>query len=94
MERSGKLIAVLIKCWTAKSPKTSVIVQNISGVIGIVALIALSIPSLGLPAWATLFIGVIAAISSALAKLRTTDNKNEIIKEIKKIIQDKAKYKK
>lgn len=90
MRKAGKILAILLRRWTSKTPKQSKITQIIMGVVGSAALITLSIPSLGLPVWAGIGIGIVAATSSAYEQLK--DNSNEtVVEETKKILKTRDK---
>jgi len=86
MKNVGKFMAMLLKRWTSKTPKRSKVTQIVVGVVGSAAFITLSIPSLGLPLWASLGVGVVAATSMAYEQIKDESNET-VIADTKKIFQ-------
>ena len=74
MKKAGEFFAMLLRRWTANTPKRAKVTSAVMAVIGGAALITLAIPT-GLPVWVTLGIGIVAATSSAYEQLKTTDSK-------------------
>lgn len=88
MKEAGKFFAMLLARWKAKTPKGARTKQYIIGGLGTAAFIVLSIPSLGLPAWASLTVGLVAATSMAYQQTRDESNKT-VVQETKEIFKNK-----
>ena len=88
MKKAAQLLAMLIRRWTSKTPKTAKTVQIIMGIVGTAAWVALAIPSLGLSAWLTVPIGLIAYTSTAYEQLKDESNET-VIKESRQILKNK-----
>ncbi|MFK5971271.1 MAG: hypothetical protein QM487_14290 [Candidatus Marithrix sp.] len=93
MDKAGKFIAMLIKRFWAKTPKSARVTQYVVGGFGTAAIVALSIPSLGLPLWASIGVGLVAATSMAYEQIKDESDKT-VIQESKKIFQDKTQCEK
>jgi len=87
MKTAGKFVAMLLRRWGSKTPKRAKTTQYIVAGIGTTAFIVLSIPSLGLPIWASLGVGLLAATSIAYEQIKDETNKT-VIKESKEILKD------
>ena len=90
MRKAGQFFAMLLRRWKAKTPKGARVKQYVIGGVGSIAFIALSIPSLGLPAWASVGVGIIAATSMAYEQVKDESNET-VVKETKKIFSTVAK---
>ena len=90
MKKAGQFFAMLLRRWVSKTPRQARIKQYIIGGVGSIAFIALSIPSLGLPVWASIGIGIIAATSMAYEQVKD-ESSETVVKETKKIFQSKNK---
>lgn len=86
MKKAGKFIAMLIRRWGSKTPKRAKIISIIIGTLGTSAVIVLSIPSLGLPLWLSIGVGLVAATSLAYEQAKDESNKT-IIKETRGIFK-------
>ena len=91
MDKAAQILAILIKRWTSKTPKGAKIMQVIMGIVGSCAFVTLSIPSLGLPVWASLGVGLIAYTSTAYEQLKTTNKDETLWKETKHLFPNKTK---
>ena len=90
MKKVGEFIAMLIRRWVSKTPKSARITQIVVGVLGSAAVIILSIPSLGLPLWASVGVGIVAATSMAYEQVKD-DSDETVVRETKKIFEGKRK---
>jgi len=81
---------MLIRRWVSKTPKSARITQIVVGVLGSAAVIILSIPSLGLPLWASVGVGIVAATSMAYEQVKD-DSDETVVRETKKIFEGKRK---
>jgi cytochrome c-type biogenesis protein CcmH/NrfG len=90
LKKVGEFIAMLIRRWVSKTPKSARITQIVVGVLGSAAVIILSIPSLGLPLWASVGVGIVAATSMAYEQVKD-DSDETVVRETKKIFEGKRK---
>jgi len=86
MKNAGKFFAMLLRRWGSKTPKRARLTQVVIGVVGSAAIITLSIPSLGLPLWASLGVGLVAATSMAYEQVKDESNET-VFKESQQIFQ-------
>jgi len=93
MKDAGEFFAMLLKRWKSTTPKGAKIKQYIIGGVGTAAFIVLSIPSLGLPVWASLAVGVVAATSVAYEQVKDESDKT-VIQETKEMFPNQDKRKK
>jgi len=90
MNKAAQFFAMLLRRWKAKTPKGARVKQYVIGGAGTVAFIALSIPSLGLPVWASIGVSLVAATSMAYEQLKD-DSDETVIKETKEILKNNNK---
>ena len=88
MDKAGKFLAILLRRWGSKTPKRAKTTSTIVAIGGTLAVVVLSIPTLGLPVWASISVGVVAATSIAYQQAKDESNET-IIEETKKILQTK-----
>jgi hypothetical protein len=92
MKDAGRFFAMLLERWKSKTPKGARIKQYIISGVGTAAFIVLSIPSLGLPVWVSLTVGVIAATSVAYEQIKDESDET-VVQETKKIFKVKTESK-
>ncbi len=86
MKKAGEFFAMLLRRWKSKTPKQARIKQYIIGGVGTVAFIIISIPSLGLPVWASVLAGLAVATSVAYEQTKDESDK-KLIQETKDILK-------
>ena len=89
MKQLGKILGLLLKRWTSKSPKLYEQITNYSIWVGMGCLIAIEFTPAG---WVTTGLTILGSTLIAISggsKLTTTDE--EIIKETKKVFKNSNK---
>jgi cytochrome c-type biogenesis protein CcmH/NrfG len=92
MKDAGRFFAMLLERWKSKTPKGARIKQYIISGAGTAAFIVLSIPSLGLPLWVSIAVGVVAATSVAYEQVKDESDET-VVQETKKIFKVKTESK-
>ena len=92
MKKAGEFIAMLVRRWGSKTPERAKWTQVAIGILGTGAVVILSVPSLGLPVWASIGVGLVAATAMSYEQVKDESTKT-IQEETREIYPRKVKHK-